>query len=586
MRFRLGGAIALTLALLVPAGAGAAVRKVDPSGADTGDCRAAACKTIQYAADEGDGGDTVEIAAGTYNGTVETTTALHFVGAGTAATVVRGLEVFNAEGKPAFVLPNGGSIESLRAEGGDGGSTGGMFPSGADGATAIVFAPAGLDQDQLDLESVIAVGGDGGSDFLNTAGAGGAVFGEATEGGKSVSVVDSTLTPGEGGFFSGQTSAYFRGNAIDAKTFNTLIAAEGISTALLVSNGASASLDASTAQGVFAAGTEGGFLDVERSRLEGFVSAISISPEAGSTAEATVTNSVLSSVGTTARVGFASAGTVSKLTVRGSTILAENGSAAVEAGVTTESTATASLTNTIARHTPEGSNPKRDLVADGGTIDAQHSSFTTSVVENGGTAPAPGSGTNLAADPGFAAGTFGLSPSSPLIDRGDPAVVEAGEIDFQGIERSLDGNRDCVAVPDIGAYELAGQSAACPDPAPVVSGFKITNKKFAPKPSSKSRAKASKKGPRKGTKFIYRLSEPAKVAIKIERRKKTKGKARFAKATTLNAKKKAGKQSTPFSGVVRGKPLKPGKYRATIVATDSAGQASAPRRLSFKILAD
>ncbi len=43
-------------------------------------------------------------------------------------------------------------------------------------------------------------------------------------------------------------------------------------------------------------------------------------------------------------------------------------------------------------------------------------------------------------------------------------------------------------------------------------------------------------------------------------------------------------QSTQFSGRVKGKPLKPGKYRATITATDSAGQTSAPQRLSFKIV--
>ena len=46
----------------------------------------------------------------------------------------------------------------------------------------------------------------------------------------------------------------------------------------------------------------------------------------------------------------------------------------------------------------------------------------------------------------------------------------------------------------------------------------------------------------------------------------------------------AGRQSLRFSGRLRGKPLKPGGYRATIVAVDSAGQASDPRRVSFRVV--
>ena len=54
--------------------------------------------------------------------------------------------------------------------------------------------------------------------------------------------------------------------------------------------------------------------------------------------------------------------------------------------------------------------------------------------------------------------------------------------------------------------------------------------------------------------------------------------------TTLPGEKQSGKQSTPFSGRVKGKPLKPVQYRATIVATDGAGQASTPDQLTFKII--
>ena len=46
--------------------------------------------------------------------------ALNFIGAGDEATVVRGPDGSGAAGHPAFVLPNGGSLSSLSAEGGNG----------------------------------------------------------------------------------------------------------------------------------------------------------------------------------------------------------------------------------------------------------------------------------------------------------------------------------------------------------------------------------------------------------------------------------------------------------------------------------
>jgi hypothetical protein len=67
-------------------------------------------------------------------------------------------------------------------------------------------------------------------------------------------------------------------------------------------------------------------------------------------------------------------------------------------------------------------------------------------------------------------------------------------------------------------------------------------------------------------------------------RKRKRAKPRFVKVGSLNAQEKAGRQSTAFSGRLKGKALKPGRYRATIVATDPAGQTSNPQRAAFRVV--
>jgi hypothetical protein len=105
---------------------------------------------------------------------------------------------------------------------------------------------------------------------------------------------------------------------------------------------------------------------------------------------------------------------------------------------------TATLRNSVARDLAPGG---ADLLADRAGIGVDFSSFNTVTRQNGGTAPVAGSAHNVAGDPLLAA-DFSLQPGSPLIDRGDPAAVRAGELDFAGAARSLDGNGDCAAVPD------------------------------------------------------------------------------------------------------------------------------------------
>lgn len=63
-------------------------------------------------------------------------------------------------------------------------------------------------------------------------------------------------------------------------------------------------------------------------------------------------------------------------------------------------------------------------------------------------------------------------PGSPLIDRAAPLAGADGATDVAGTQRSLDGDGDCTAVPDIGAFEAPAAACVPPSstqPPPVVA---------------------------------------------------------------------------------------------------------------------
>jgi hypothetical protein len=171
---------------------------------------------------------------------------------------------------------------------------------------------------------------------------------------------------------------------------------------------------------------------------------------------------------------------------------------------------------------------------------------------------------NIDADPKFAEGDYRLAPGSPAIDAGDPAGLAAGEssTDRDGHARIADGNGDGSAITDMGAFEAPTPP---PPPAPVtpaapgvvaIGSFGITNKVFAV--AAKATAvSAGKRKLKRGTAFTFTLDRGAPVAITIARKAKGFRKGRKA--------------------------LKPGSYRATIVASDAAGKSKA-RTVSFKIV--
>jgi hypothetical protein len=105
----------------------------------------------------------------------------------------------------------------------------------------------------------------------------------------------------------------------------------------------------------------------------------------------------------------------------------------------------------------------------------------------------------------------------------------------------------------------------------------------------------------RGTTFTFRLDQPAIVTVRIQRklpgrrvgrvcRRPTAQLRRRPRCTrlllkaTLRRSARTGLNKIRFTGRIRGRALKPGRYRAAFTAANTAG-TSAPRALSFAIVA-
>lgn len=139
--------------------------------------------------------------------------------------------------------------------------------------------------------------------------------------------------------------------------------------------------------------------------------------------------------------------------------------------------------------------------------------------------------------------------------------------------------------------------------APTVSGVRLTPSRFrvtrTATPTT-ARAAARHRSPR-GSRLRFTLSETADVRIQIERARTgrrvgnrcdeptrtTRSRPRctryqHAGALTRNSLA-AGARALPFSGRIGTRALAPGRYRATVTATDPTGNPSDPKRASFSI---
>jgi hypothetical protein len=106
---------------------------------------------------------------------------------------------------------------------------------------------------------------------------------------------------------------------------------------------------------------------------------------------------------------------------------------------------------------------------------------------------------------------------------------------------------------------------------------------------------------RRGTRFRFSLSEPARVVftisraqpgrrvgrrcVKPTRRNRARRKCtRYVRVRSFAVQGLAGANTKRFSGKIGRRALKPGRYRATLIATDAAGNRSAPKQLRFRVV--
>ncbi|HEV2811678.1 MAG TPA: choice-of-anchor Q domain-containing protein, partial [Solirubrobacteraceae bacterium] len=243
-------------------------------------------------------------------------------------------------------------------------------------------------------------------------------------------------------------------------------------------------------------------------------------------------------------------------------------------------------------------------VAPPGAVTGPATGVTDTAARIAGAATPNGSPTTYRFEYGTGTG-YGTSTPAASAGRGDDAVPVSAELSglapattyhYRLVATNADGTRagadqtfTTAALPLPGTPPGAG-----PGP-PTTPALDVTPPAFLSASVSPRRFAV-----RNGTTFLYAVSEPARVAFTIQRALSGRvagGRCRKPSRLNRGARKCTrwvtvggfAQQSdgTPtrrrLSGRLGGRRLRPGRYRAVLVATDAAGNRSAPRRLRFTV---
>jgi VCBS repeat-containing protein len=170
--------------------------------------------------------------------------------------------------------------------------------------------------------------------------------------------------------------------------------------------------------------------------------------------------------------------------------------------------------------------------------------------------------------------------------------------------KASDGTSDSnVATVSITVTPVAGNPGGPPEDTtpPVFVALRLTNSTFRVNSAGASETVVVARLAKKGTAFVYSLSEAARVLFTIESRqsgrrvgttcrKPTKSNrtrprcTRFVNVGSFAQNAIAGSNRKTFSGKIGTKSLSPGSYRATLRATDAAGNRSSLERVSFRVV--
>ena len=160
----------------------------------------------------------------------------------------------------------------------------------------------------------------------------------------------------------------------------------------------------------------------------------------------------------------------------------------------------------------------------------------------------------------------------------DPRLAAHNNTDYGALRLTLTGGRADYAFVSSSGNVIDSGSAGC-DPASAPGRPDTRPPRVTRVTTSRKRFRGGARSSRRLA-FRYLLSERATVTITIKRVSK-RGAVSLRRLTQSGRK---GRNTKLYSGTVAGRPLRPGRYRAVLEATDWVGNASNPKSVSFRVL--